>query len=455
MNRSSILLGASALVLAVALLPKRAETAPPDSYGGQRPFLSSLSAADQATLAKLIDEYTSANNGAVIKVHENTMNDPKLSVVHYRPFTKLFTFHHAYITGLEDWLKANGHSNFVPLPKWDPSTPIPKEFGYHNGKKVIKNFHPKVSWSAFTHDKLGAFVEDITTGPKDTNPDAKILANTLVVPHNNTHNTVGGIMSTMSSPTAPIFWVYHAFIDDIWYDWQQVQKEKPKGGLRDELEAPDPNAVRSIQAKVQVDKDGNVTLAQVGTDDTFPVTAEPWKSILAEAKDRTLWVQAKVDNGSLDVQNLVSANESMGPIKVHSGAALDAPQTGTLTGMSEIHITGEKGKFWKVRLDDDGKDGWVAKSVVKLGKSSDDSSMNMPGMPGMSMPNGGHGGSAASSSGSSSESSCACCGTGSSCTCCGSSGSCSCGMDEHGATDEGGKRSGMTDGVNGTHPDGH
>jgi hypothetical protein len=206
--------------------------------------------------------------------------------------------------------------------------------------------------------------------------------------------------------------------------------------------------VRSIQAKVQVDKDGNVTLEQVGADQSFPVTAEPWKTILAGAKDRTLWVQAKVDGGSLDVQNIVSANESMGPIKVHSGAALDAPQSGTLTGMSEIHITGEKGAFWKVRLDDNGKDGFVAKSVVKLGKASGDAPMPMHGMEGMSMPGNGS---------ASSESSCACCGTGSSCTCCqGDSGSCKCGMDSHGSTDESGKpRTGMTEGVNGTHPDGH
>ena len=35
-------------------------------------------------------------------------------------------------------------------------------------------------------------------------------------------------MASMSSPSVPIFWLYHAFIDDVDYDWQHLPP-KPKG----------------------------------------------------------------------------------------------------------------------------------------------------------------------------------------------------------------------------------
>lgn len=456
MRRAHALALATAAVglAAYPIATSLAAPGPQDGWLGQRPLLSSLSADDQKLLASLIDKYTSANSNAVIKVHENTMNDPKLQNVHYRNFAQLFTFHHQYISGLEDWLKAQGYSKFVPLPKWQPTEPIPQVFGYHNGKKVIKNFKPNVDWSAFVHSKLGAFEEDITSGPKDNLPDAKILANTLVVPHNNTHNTVGGIMSTMSSPTAPIFWVYHAFIDDIWYDWQQVQKNTPKSKGALEAAPYDPEAIRSLEAKVRVDANGNVFLDRVGTQDSFPVTAEPWKSILASRDGKSLWVQGKVDGANLAVDNLITNNESMGPVKVHSGPALADAQNGTLTGMSEVHVTGESGDFWKVRLDDTGKTGFVAKSVVSLGKGSGDSGMHMdPNMPMGSMPMGSSAGSSGTTAAASGEKDCACCGTGSSCTCCGASDAaggsskpCACGMDMPGH-DAHHPESGITDGV--------
>jgi len=38
--------------------------------------------------------------------------------------------------------------------------------------------------------------------------------------HANTHNAVGGDMAGSASPTDPLFWLHHAFIDKTWADWQ-------------------------------------------------------------------------------------------------------------------------------------------------------------------------------------------------------------------------------------------
>ena len=38
--------------------------------------------------------------------------------------------------------------------------------------------------------------------------------------HGGTHNAVGGDMKGSASPTDPLFWLHHAFIDKTWADWQ-------------------------------------------------------------------------------------------------------------------------------------------------------------------------------------------------------------------------------------------
>ena len=38
--------------------------------------------------------------------------------------------------------------------------------------------------------------------------------------HAGTHIAVGGDMAGMASPTDPLFWLHHAFIDKTWADWQ-------------------------------------------------------------------------------------------------------------------------------------------------------------------------------------------------------------------------------------------
>ena len=38
--------------------------------------------------------------------------------------------------------------------------------------------------------------------------------------HGGTHNAVGGDMAGSASPTDPLFWLHHGFMDKIWADWQ-------------------------------------------------------------------------------------------------------------------------------------------------------------------------------------------------------------------------------------------
>lgn len=45
--------------------------------------------------------------------------------------------------------------------------------------------------------------------------------------HGGTHNAVGGDMAGSASPTDPLFWLHHAFMDKIWADWQASSHGKP------------------------------------------------------------------------------------------------------------------------------------------------------------------------------------------------------------------------------------
>ena len=45
--------------------------------------------------------------------------------------------------------------------------------------------------------------------------------------HAGTHNAVGGDMAGSASPTDPLFWLHHSFIDKVWADWQGSANGKP------------------------------------------------------------------------------------------------------------------------------------------------------------------------------------------------------------------------------------
>ncbi|WP_412762755.1 tyrosinase family protein [Peribacillus frigoritolerans] len=55
-------------------------------------------------------------------------------------------------------------------------------------------------------------------------PTVEALGDALIRPHNDVHIAVGGVMNNVTrSPEAPIFWPWHAFIDDIWWEWERCR----------------------------------------------------------------------------------------------------------------------------------------------------------------------------------------------------------------------------------------
>ena len=87
---------------------------------GTRPNINSLSPSQRTTLAnailafitpEILDEHSAGHDW------------------HHPSNGELFFIrHHEFTNKLETYLMANGLSQFVPLPYWDPGTTIPSEF---------------------------------------------------------------------------------------------------------------------------------------------------------------------------------------------------------------------------------------------------------------------------------------------------------------------------------------
>ena len=133
--------------------------------------------------------------------------------------TRFFTGHRDYIAGMENFLVLKNANSFVPLPKWDPGTPIPIEFNVvkpeDNGapRPPLGNLNP--NWPILPEFAFPAVCRYTTL---------EELARAVIPWHNMVHSLIGGTMaSPIFAPAAPIFWCWHAFIDDIYHDWQQCK----------------------------------------------------------------------------------------------------------------------------------------------------------------------------------------------------------------------------------------
>src|SRR5438046_1447388 len=91
-----------------------------------RRSVSHLTSQQRTQLRQLLDTYIATKNP--VAEHRDAGNDPALMIHHMG-----FLAWHAFFVGqLEHWLVINNASHLVPLPYWDPATPIPPELNNGN-----------------------------------------------------------------------------------------------------------------------------------------------------------------------------------------------------------------------------------------------------------------------------------------------------------------------------------
>ncbi len=186
--------------------------------------LSTLSSAERAELASLIRNYVTQS---VIDDHK-AWHDMHNSGGTTGPGSgeQFLTFHRDFVGRLENSLSSNPTTRkYTPLPKWNPATPIPPEFS-HPGRNTDDPRVPLPSWATigggitpdpvFGYTSLRQFQSFDELG--------RALGSRY---HGSVHNAVGGVMTTFRSPRDPIFFPWHAFLDDIWSQWEELRTSQP------------------------------------------------------------------------------------------------------------------------------------------------------------------------------------------------------------------------------------
>jgi len=183
---------------------------------GQRSNIDNFTASERAELRDLMMEYITDD---IVQEHMGAMQ----TAHNYQ--TEFLRWHRNYIADMEVWLENNGGSRYVPLPMWDPETnSIPAEFSGADAGLPSGNFTPSgYDFSRFLdNSSLCNYTAGSTThcGRTRSSPaPIDAFAHDLECEHNAVHSDIGGNMGTASSPGSAIFWLYHAYIDYLYFKY--------------------------------------------------------------------------------------------------------------------------------------------------------------------------------------------------------------------------------------------
>tara|TARA_R110002050_G_scaffold158191_1_gene286976 strand:- start:1234 stop:4419 length:3186 start_codon:yes stop_codon:yes gene_type:complete len=199
-----------------------------ESNAQSRPNITTFSVADRQLLATEMQIYIDAD---VLITH--TINDASNVVgqIHYKD--DIIPFHKLYIEGLEDYLYSKGLTQFIPFPYWDPMNPIPVEFQRVDSDcsslsptlcSDPTNTNPYEGWNT---QVIGPDLLGNQQGPLDLSDWNSTHAN-MVNPldfnsyignwsniHGLVHGAISGNMGGTLSPASLVFWLWHAYLDDI------------------------------------------------------------------------------------------------------------------------------------------------------------------------------------------------------------------------------------------------
>ncbi len=212
------------------------------SLGQVRKNLNDLSPAARLELVNLMKEYITKD---VIENHCSSLSDGHSMDIHNDD--NFLPFHRCYIEALEDFLIRKGHSEYVPLPSWPPNTPVPTEFrtvdpdcasavcdigvsgNTTTNCATPTNWNPNIARPSYLSlpIKTGAnndLCDFIVEGNSQTSITRILEGQSPNIVNSNYHNSVhsnmSGAMGYFTSPSLPLFWCFHAYVDDVWKEYQ-------------------------------------------------------------------------------------------------------------------------------------------------------------------------------------------------------------------------------------------
>ena len=119
--------------------------------------------------------------------------------------------HRVLLSGLEEHLSKKGLSRFVPLPWFAGDESVPDEF-----RRVLFGFPALESGSGSR-----PLPPELASGEICALPDRAALWEAMRLWHGWVHENLGGAMAEIdTSPSALIFWPWHAYVDEIFRRWE-------------------------------------------------------------------------------------------------------------------------------------------------------------------------------------------------------------------------------------------
>jgi hypothetical protein len=221
-----------------------------------RPDITSLTGPQQTALAGYMQQYITAQ---IIEDHCNVVMHGNIHPGHdIHDDINFMPFHRAYIEGMEDFIKLHATASeiaiFIPLPAWDPGTSCPNAFRVIdadvanvltsdipldvNGNPLpavstcLGNVNMPTNWTPLARPRF--LKQPTLSGSNDDLCDWTngIGANSFtevaegeqdvngITYHNDVHVNMTGIMRNFKSPALLAFWIWHAYLDDIWKEYQ-------------------------------------------------------------------------------------------------------------------------------------------------------------------------------------------------------------------------------------------
>ena len=217
-----------------------------DAYAGRRISIwdSSLTNANRTAIRDAIMNWLNSDTGVdgsgntvynIVNRHGN--ND-----AYIHNYNEVFLgWHRRYLAEAEAYIMPRLSSTLRNklgglLPYWDPTTSIPDVF-FDSTNAVLPNFDALVrqtpnSVGAYNFSRFTAnnFCENYDNGNSvtyctaqtgsRTRPIDKFAAD-LECEHNTVHGVIGGVMAiSSSSPAASIFWIWHAYVDELYWEYE-------------------------------------------------------------------------------------------------------------------------------------------------------------------------------------------------------------------------------------------
>ncbi len=268
----------------------------------RRPDIYSFSPQERIELRNLIMDYLAhdmnndyPNNDnsnvtqyTVVAIHSGFYGLYKSPFLWHNGNEAFFQWHRAYIQGLQNYLIDRGYDKYVPLPEWDNDDPIPDAF-FNDAASDNKN---SILSPIVVDDDDNGFLLLENQGPFGTGStdfsqyDENLNCNDWVdvndyasslefIPHDFTHGNIGGSMEWVGRASgAAIFWLFHAYVDDLYYCYQKqcmtlngpdLWLKDYRNGTGEEPSTPDKFWVSPdiFSADGWLDGQGNLNIQQV------------------------------------------------------------------------------------------------------------------------------------------------------------------------------------------------